>query len=133
MLKVEGQRLCRVPENDWLCLQEQYKRIDVTEKCTQPPNNISALFSSSDGFSLDTEDLSILLLRGVCCHLRHLVVDAPELPGPACIIEERSEVKAVVIRTVAVRVVGRRHCGHLVAVHRVHPEEVLHLLGHLCG
>lgn len=72
MLKVEGQRLCRVPENDWLCLQEQYKRIDVTEKCTQPPNNISALFSSSDGFSLDTEDLSILLLRGVCCHLRHL-------------------------------------------------------------
>lgn len=69
-----------------------------------------------------------------CWHLSvylYLFVDAPELPGPACVVEERSEVKAVVVGAVALCMVGRRHCGHLVAVHRVHPEEVLHLLGHL--
>ena len=49
-----------------------------------------------------------------CCYL---VVDAPELPGPASVVEERSEVKAVVVGGVALGVVGRRHCGHLVAVH----------------
>lgn len=47
----------------------------------------------------------------------YLVVDAPELPGPACVIEERSEVEAVVVRTVALSVVGRCHCGHLVTIH----------------
>lgn len=61
----------------------------------------------------------------------HLVVDAPELPAPACVVEERPEVEAVVVRTVALGVVGRRDRGHLVAVHRVHPEEALDLLGHL--
>lgn len=47
----------------------------------------------------------------------YLVVDAPELPTPACVVEERSEVKAVVVRAVALGVVGRGHRGHLVAIH----------------
>lgn len=47
----------------------------------------------------------------------YLVVDAPKLPGPTGVVEERSEVKAVVIRAVTLSMVGRRHCGHLVAVH----------------
>lgn len=51
---------------------------------------------------------------GIDCYL---VVDASELPDPACVIEERPEVKAVIIRTVALSVVGWCHCGHFVAVH----------------
>ena len=63
--------------------------------------------------------------------MNYLIVYALELPGPASVIEERSKVKAVVIRTIALSVVGWRHCCHFVTVHRVHPEEALHLLGHL--
>lgn len=61
----------------------------------------------------------------------YLVVNAPELPSPLCVVEEGSEVEAVVVRAVALGVVGRRHRGHLVAIHRVHHEETLHLLRHL--
>lgn len=61
----------------------------------------------------------------------YLVADTSELPDPACVIEERPEVKAVVIRAVALSVVGWCHRGHFVAVHWVHAEEVFHLLGHL--
>lgn len=61
----------------------------------------------------------------------YLLIDGLELPPPASVVEERSQVEAVVIRTVALGVVGRRHCGHLVTVHRVHPEKTFDLLSHL--
>lgn len=66
-----------------------------------------------------------------CFFARYLVVDAPELPSPACVVEEGSEVVAVVVGAVALGVVGRRHRGHLVTIHRVHHKEALHLLRHL--
>lgn len=59
------------------------------------------------------------------------MVNAAELPGPAYVVEEGAEVKAVVIRAVALSVVRRSHCGHLVPVGRVHPEEMLHFCSHL--
>lgn len=62
-------------------------------------------------------DVSGLFVVWFCRHLRHLVVDGPELPGPFGVVEERSEVKAVVVRAVALSVVGRCHCGHLVPVY----------------
>lgn len=46
----------------------------------------------------------------------YLVFNTPELPRPACVVEERPVVKALVRWTVAFSVVGRRHGGHLVAV-----------------
>lgn len=61
----------------------------------------------------------------------YLLVNGPELPGPTCVVEKRSEVKAVVLGAVALSVVRRRDRRHLVAVHCVHPEEVLHLLCYL--
>lgn len=47
----------------------------------------------------------------------YLVFDTLKLPWPACVIEERSVVKALVGGTVALRVVGWCHGGHLVAVY----------------
>lgn len=76
------------------------------------------------------QKVSLLFYKNVIV-LCYLVINTLELPVPMCVVEERSKVKAVVIRTVALSMVGRSNCGHLVAVHRVHPEEVLHLLGHL--
>lgn len=46
----------------------------------------------------------------------YLAVDTSELPAPAGVVEEGSKVKAVVIRTVALGVVGRCQRGHLVTV-----------------
>lgn len=73
------------------------------------------------------------VLQQHCCFLTksYLVVDTSELPAPAGVIEERTKVKAVVVGTVALCMVGRCQRCHLVAVHRIHPEEVFHLLGHL--
>ena len=55
-------------------------------------------------------------------------VDGGELAGPLHVVEERAHVVAVIVRRVGLRVVGRRQCRQLVAVHGVEVEEALHLL-----
>lgn len=44
------------------------------------------------------------------------MVNAAELPRPARVVEKGTEVKPVVVRAVALSMVGRCHCGHLVPV-----------------
>ena len=64
-------------------------------------------------------------------HPPHLLVDALKLPGPFDVVEELALVKAVVIRTVALCVIGGcQHC-HLVTVDGVQLEEQLHFLCNL--
>lgn len=49
--------------------------------------------------------LHYFVSKGKQCVTWYLFVNGPELQGPACVVEERSEVKAVVIRTVALSMV----------------------------
>jgi len=50
------------------------------------------------------------------CRTADLVVDAAKLPGPLRVVEERSEVKAVVIRTVVFSMIRGCYCCHLMSV-----------------
>ena len=61
----------------------------------------------------------------------NLAVDSPKLPHPLYIVQERSEVKTVIIRAVALCMIRWCNCGHLVSVHGVHSEEMLHFASHL--
>ena len=45
----------------------------------------------------------------------HLLINHAELPRPADVVEERSEVKPVVVRAVRLAVIGGGHHGHLVS------------------
>ena len=58
------------------------------------------------------------------------LVDLGELQLPLGVVEELSQVEAVVVRAVGLGMVGGREHGHLVAVHRVEVEETLDFLGH---
>ena len=61
----------------------------------------------------------------------HLLVNALKLPGPFDVVEELALVKAVVVRTVALCMIGGcQHC-HLVTVDGVQLEEQLHFLCNL--
>ena len=61
----------------------------------------------------------------------HLLVYTLKLKGPLDVVEELALVKAVVVRTVALCMIGgRQHC-HLVAVDGVQLEEQLHFLCNL--
>lgn len=57
----------------------------------------------------------------------YLFIYAPKLPGPCGVIQEGPQVKAVVIWTVVLGVVGGSESGHFMSVHGVHPEEMLDL------
>ncbi len=57
-----------------------------------------------------------------------LVVDRPELPRPARVVEEGPVIEPVVVRTISLGVVGRSKDSHLVSVDGVVPEEQLHLV-----
>lgn len=59
------------------------------------------------------------------------VVDRPELPRPARVVEEGPVIEPVVVRTVSLGVVGRGKDSHLVSVDGVVPEEQLHLVSDL--
>lgn len=63
----------------------------------------------------------------------HLVINVAELPGPSRVVQKGSQVKPVVIRTVAFSMICWREGCHLVPVHGVLREKTLHLLSHLVG
>ncbi len=46
----------------------------------------------------------------------HLDINSCKLPPPGCVVEEGSEVKPIVIRTIGLSVIGRSECGKLVPV-----------------
>eukprot|EP00982_Pelagococcus_subviridis_P006787 30294-Pelagococcus_subviridis.AAC.52 len=56
------------------------------------------------------------------------LVDFPELPRPAHVVQERPQVEPVVLRRVVFRVVRRRQRRHLMPVRGVEEEEPLHFL-----
>ena len=61
----------------------------------------------------------------------YLLVNLCKLPVPRCLVEERSEVKAVVVRAVALCVIcWCQHC-ELVTIHGIAAKEVLHFLSNL--
>ncbi len=61
----------------------------------------------------------------------NLSVNLCKLPLPSRRVEERSEVKPVVIRAVVLRVARRSEDSQLVTVHRVRAEEMLHFVRYL--
>ena len=63
--------------------------------------------------------------------LSHLCVNTVELPRPRDIVQELSHVKAVIVGAVHLRMTAGSQCRHLVSVHRIGTEKVLHLLSNL--
>lgn len=63
----------------------------------------------------------------------HLVINVAELPGPSRVVQKGSQVKPVVVRTVAFSMICWREGCHLVPVHGVLREKPFHLLSHLVG
>lgn len=76
--------------------------------------------------------ISILPLLAVL-HAGRQLINAAKLPGPFYVVEELAVVEAVVVRGVALRVVGRRQRRLLVPIQRVVEEELLDLLGDFHG
>ena len=61
-----------------------------------------------------------------------------ELTRPSRIVQEWSKIESIVIRAVALRMIARRQCAHLVPIDGIVKEEALHLfgyftMGHQCG
>lgn len=58
----------------------------------------------------------------------YLLIDGGKLPAPGCIVQELSEVKPIVVRRVALGMIGGRQCRHLVPIDGIAAEEVFNLL-----
>jgi hypothetical protein len=55
-----------------------------------------------------------------------------ELPSKIDRIQELSVVEAIVVGRIGLGEIGRRYCGHFVAIYRVANKEMLHFICHLC-
>jgi len=63
--------------------------------------------------------------------MSHLCVNTVELPRPGDIVQELSHVEAVIVGAVHLRMTAGSQCRHLVSVHCIGTEKVLHLLSNL--
>lgn len=61
----------------------------------------------------------------------YVFVDFLELPRPSHVVQKWAMVVAMIVRTVRLRVIGRRQYGHLVAIDSVGTIEMLHFRCHL--
>lgn len=75
---------------------------------------------------------SLFSLLAILHALRQLI-DPAKLPRPLHVVQELAVVEAVVIRRVALRVVGWRQSRLLVPIYGIVEEETLDLLGNLQG